>query len=142
MGFSVSGAAAVIFIAGFVAFGLFYTATANSAERVVEANADAHDRELAERNTEIEIAGTVYNDSIDRLSVTATNNGTTTLNVTATDLLVDNAYQTDPDTTVAGDGTTTLWQPGEALELNTTATTRPDRVVVVTEHGVATAEVL
>jgi flagellar protein FlaF len=142
MGFSVSGAAAVIFIAGFIAFGMFYTATANSAEQITEARQDVQDRQLAERNTDIIISNATYNASIDRLSVTVTNNGTRTLDTTATDLLADNDYQTTPDTTVAGDPTTTLWQPGEALELNSTVTTEPNRVTVVTEHGVADTEVL
>jgi flagellar protein FlaF len=139
MGFSVSGATAVLFVAGLIGFGMFYTASSNGFEAVTESRDAANERALERSNIAINLTQTVYNDSNDDLSVSVNNTGSRTLSVNNTDLVVDNEYVTDPDTTVEGDTTTDLWLPGERLWLNTTVTS-PSRIVVTTERGVQATE--
>ena len=144
MGFSVSGSAAVIFVAAFIGFGMFYSATANSFERVNDAREDQRDRLLDQQNTEISLVSATWNATgSENLVVTVDNTGSETLSVEATDLLVDNDYQTGYDTTVDTDPSTDIWASQEQLEITVTSfTSGPDRVKVVTENGIAdTAEV-
>jgi flagellar protein FlaF len=141
MGFSVSGATAVIFVAGLIGFGMFYTASANGFEAVTETRDSANERALERTNIAINITETAYNESNHDLAVAVNNTGSRTLSVEGTDLLVDNEYVTTPDTSVDGDTTTDLWLPGERLWLNTT-TNSPDRVVVTTERGIQETEVV
>jgi flagellar protein FlaF len=135
MGFSVSGATAVIFVAGLIGFGMFYTASANGFEAVTESRESVNERTLERMNTGINLTQTVYNDSNGDLAIAVNNTGARTLSVNDTDLIVDNDYVTDPDASVNGDRTTDLWLPGERLWLNTTVTD-PNRIVVTTERGV------
>lgn len=135
MGVSVSASAAIIFVGLFVSIGMVYPALANGYEQVQEAETDAADRELETKNTEISIANATY--SSGTLTVEVTNDGTTALAVDATDVLVDGNYRTGFDSlTVDGDPDTSLWLPGETLRVELSESTRPDRVVVVTEGGV------
>ena len=144
MGFSVSAATAVIFAGLFLALGIFYPAMANSYERVQAADADQADRALEQANTDIQLADAT--DGGNQLDVTLTNNGSTSLTVSETDVVVDGTYiqRSELDTTVVDvDGTddsaTDLWLPGETLEItyNPTGQFNGNRVRVVTEHGVA-----
>lgn len=140
MGFSVSGSTALLFVAVLVGFGVFQSAAANGVERVTDARADSGDLLLERQNTAIEITSVSYNDTSDDLSVRANNTGTTSLSVSAVDLLVDNAY-VNATTTVDGSGTTDVWLPGETLVANATVSPA-NRVKVVTGPGVADAEVV
>jgi flagellar protein FlaF len=142
MGFSVSGSAAIIFVGLFIAFGMWYTASANTLEQVTDAQEQRADGTLAEKNTAIEIATTNY--STDTLTVTVNNTGTTTLSLNQTDLVVDNAYQQDwqADATVDGNSATDLWTGGETLAIEITLTQPPSQVKIITEHGVADAEAI
>lgn len=141
MGFSVSASTAVIFAGLFLALGMFYPAMANSYERVQAADANQADRALEQANTNIRLddASTSGGGS-NSLEVTLTNTGSTSLTISETDLLVDGTYiqRSELGTEVDTDSTTDLWLPGEALDVtyNPTGTFSPDRVRVVTEHGV------
>lgn len=137
MGFSVSASAAVVFIGAVLAFGILYPATANGFERVHDATDDVSDRRLARQNTAVEVTTASYDATNDTLTVSVRNEGATALSVADTDVLVDNVYQTSFDSrAVDGDATTTLWLPGEVLTVTVSATSKPDRVTVVTEFGV------
>lgn len=137
MGFSVSGATAVILIGGLIAFSFAFTAASNGLEQVSEAQNDRDERTLAQQNTAIEIAGSTYDGTADELTVLVNNTGSAELTVNGTSLLVDGTYQSGVSTSVDGDGSTELWLPGEQLRLVVGATTQPARVKVVTETGVA-----
>ena len=138
MGFSVSGSAAVIFVAAFIGFGMFYSAAANGFERVNDAREDQRDRLLDQQNTDISVVSATWNNSDDNLVVTVDNTGSETLSVEATDLLVDNDYQTGYDTTVDTDPSTDIWASQERLEITVTSfSSSPLRVKVVTENGIA-----
>jgi len=106
MGFSVSGAAAIIFASLFIAFGVWFTATANSYDRVAEAQELRTDGTIESGNTAVEIVSATYNESGNQqLAVAVNNTGAAGLSLNATDLLVDGAFV---------DG----WQPGAAVDGN------------------------
>jgi flagellar protein FlaF len=144
MGFSVSGSAAVIFVAAFIGFGMFYSATANSFERVNDAREDQRDRLLDQQNTDISIISATWNSTgEDNLVVTVDNTGSETLSVEETDLLVDNDYETGYSTSVDNDDSTDIWASQEQLKITVTSfSSPPDRVKVVTENGVAETAVV
>lgn len=138
MGFSVSGSAALIFVAAFIGFGMFYTATANSFEQINDARDDRADRTLERDNTAIELTDVTYNNSASSLNITARNTGTTDLELDELDVLADNDYRTGYRSAVDGDETTNLWLPQEQLVINATGIdTDPGQATVVTGPGIS-----
>jgi len=142
MGFSVSGSAALIFVAMFIGFGMFYSAAANTAETVQDAREDRADRSLERANTDIEITTVNYNTAANYLNVTVVNTGSTELSVADVDVLTNNSYQTGYETTVDGTAGTDLWLPQETLAINVSVSPQPSRVKIVTGPGVAATEVV
>jgi len=143
MGFSVSGAAAIIFAGLFVAFGMFYTATANTQERINDANQDWREGTLDRQNTDIELVDATYHANNDSLIVKANNTGAFTLSVNDTDLLADNELRTSfTERTVDGESATGLWLSGQQIRYNVSFASQPDRIKLVTETGVAETEVV
>jgi flagellar protein FlaF len=121
----------------FIAFGSFYTATANSVERVQTAQDERGDRALEAQNTAIEITNASWDASASTLSVNVSNNGSSELEISEVDLLANNTYQSGYDTAVGGETGTDLLLPGETLEITVTALAEdPGRVKVVTGPGV------
>jgi flagellar protein FlaF len=141
VGFGVSGSAAIIFLGVLVCTGTLYTAAAGSAERLVDAEQDNHERILDRRNTDVDVASARFNATTGVLVVRANNTGATTLSVDATTLLVDNEYAAVPpaNSRVDGNAATNLWAPGETLEVEVSATA-PARVKLITGAGVAATE--
>jgi flagellar protein FlaF len=139
VGFGVSGSTAVIFLGVLIATGTLYTAAAGSAEQVSDARDTEQEELLDRRNTAIDVDSVVYNTSAsnDTLLVTVTNGGSTTLSVDDTSLLVDNEYVVPNVTRVDGDTETDVWAPDQSLVFETTNSSTPDRVKMVTENGVA-----
>lgn len=141
MGFSVSGSAAIIFAAMFVAFGMFHSATTNGFETVSDAQQDRTDRTLTQQNTAINVTSVTWDGTNNVLTVRADNTGSTELSVEDVDLLANNEYLRDYDTSVDGDGSTNLWLPEERLTLTvTTLGSDPGRIKLVTGPGVAATE--
>jgi len=142
MGFSVSGSAAIILVSLFIAFGMFYTASANSFESVSEAQRGQADLNLDQQNSAIEITNATRSGGT--LTLWVNNTGGSYLTLEGTSILVDSELQTGwrDAAAVDGDGTTDLWAPGERLELSLSPATIPDRVKVVTKTGVADTEVV
>ena len=136
MGLSVSVSTAVICLGLFVAAGIAYPAVANGVERVAAANDAAADRALDRQHTGVVAANATYDAANATLVVTATNSGSTVLDAGRATLLVDNEYA--PATvSVAGGTDTALWLPGETARLAVeNASTAPERVSVVVDHGV------
>jgi flagellar protein FlaF len=144
MGFSVSGAAAIIFLSMFIAFGMLYTAADNSVDGIMDAQDDRTDGTLETKNTVINVTSAVYSDADDEVTITANNTGATALSLNATSLLVDNSFEQgwEPNATVDGNDGTDLWLPGETVTITVAATTQPGRVSLTTASGVsATVEV-
>lgn len=144
MGFSVSGSVAIISIGVLVAFGVMFPAVVDSGHQVSEAQSTQSERILEQQNTEITIDNATYDGT--NLTVDVVNDGTVALDVGETDVIVDGHYAgLDPGATTVyptlnktdGDATTSVWLSGEVLEVTVAVDSRPDRVKVVTETGVA-----
>jgi flagellar protein FlaF len=145
MGFSVSGSAAILFIAAFVSVGILYSAAFNGYERVQDADESHAEQVLERRNTAVNISNVTYNAGADTITVNVTNKGSTTLSVNETDLLLDGVYKSSDSyvlSEVDGNGDTDVWAPGEKLTLNVSAATEPARVKIVTQTGIAETEVV
>ncbi|WP_129115115.1 hypothetical protein [Halegenticoccus tardaugens] len=143
MGFSVSGSAAIVFAGMFISLGILYPAVSNGFERVDDARADASDRELGLKNTDFEITDAEYDSDNGTLTVVAENTGATELAVNDTDVLIDGEYRTAFDArTVDGDAETDLWLPDESLRAEISTGEEPDRVTVVSAHGVSRSEAI
>ncbi|WP_254273040.1 flagellin [Haloarcula marina] len=141
MGFSVSGSAAIIFVATFIGFGMFYSATANGFENINDAREAQTDRTLEQQNTEITVTDVTYNSTTPSLNVTVVNAGSTELAVEDIDVLANDDYLTGYRTAVDGDETTGLWLPEEQLVINVTGVSPdPGRVKIVTGPGVSAVE--
>lgn len=139
MGFSVSGAAAVIFASLFIAFGMWYTAVDNSFNQVSDAQSDQIAGTLDASNTDFEIAAATFNESGDEeLEIRVNNTGATTIALSKADLLIDGEYEPDWQSfaTVDGNAETDLWLPGEQLVIERDIE-QPDRVKLVTDTAVA-----
>ncbi|MDH5021155.1 archaellum stator protein ArlF [Halobacterium rubrum] len=145
MGFSVSGSAAILFIAAFVSVGILYSAAFNGYERVQDAEEVQDDRVLEAKNTAIEISNVTYDSTEENMTVNVTNNGSTALSINETDLISNGSYVTRDayvSTSVDSNTETDLWLPGETYSLTVTQSPKPDRVKIVTENGVAATEVV
>ena len=141
MGFSTSGATAIIFVGVLVAAGIAYPVFHSAQEERRTAIQDRDDRTLSMRNTAIAVDSWSYNESGDNdFTMSVNNPGSTTLSVAETDLLVNGVYQTRDSyaTSIGGSAERELWQPGETLHVTVAnRTPEPDRVKLVTEHGIA-----
>ena len=141
MGFSTSGAAAIIFVGLLIAVGIAYPVLETAHDRRSTAIDDRDDRALDLRNTAIDVTDVTYDDAEGdgTAIVNVTNTGSTSLSVSKTDLLVDGEYVPIPEeTTVEGVSNRDLWQPGETLSMTVDSVEdEPDRVKGVTEHGIA-----
>ena len=139
MGFSVSGAAAVVFVGLLVSAAALYPAVDGYTERRSDAIADREERALDRQNTALRITNATYDGNTSTLTVEAENTGAATLAVDEVDLLVDGDYATPPagSVVVAGSSTTAVWAPGERVTLTANVATTPDRVKLVTGPGVA-----
>jgi flagellar protein FlaF len=143
MGFSTSGATAIIFVGLLVGFGVLYPTVETAGERVADAESAHDDRALRQQNTAVVIADTTYHTTNETLTVAVNNTGSTVLAVDRTDLLVDGRYRVPESFSVAGEEGRTVWTPGSQLELAVTGvTSEPGRVKVVTGPGVAAFEVV
>ena len=143
MGFSTSGATAIVFVGLLVGVGILSPTVESAGERVSDAESASRDRLLRQQNTAVVVAGTAYNASNDTLTVSVNNTGSTSLSVDRTDLLVDGRYRAPDRFDVAGTANRTVWTPGTRLDLTVTGVlAEPDRVKVVTGPGVAATEVV
>lgn len=137
MGFSVSGATAVILIGGLIAFSFAFTAVNNGYERVAEAQEDQEDRQLLQVNSAIDIANASYDASGTALTVAVNNTGAAELTVGEVSLLVDGTYRSNVSTAIAGNTETGVFLPGEQLTMTVNQSVQPDRIKVVAGTGVA-----
>ena len=139
MGFSVSGAVAVVFVGLLVSAATLYPAVDRASERRADAVDARNERALERQNTAISLVNATYNTSQGTLTVTVENTGASTLDVRAVDLLVDGTYATPEaaNATVERNSATDIWSPGETLTLARNEPDAPGRVLVATGLGVA-----
>lgn len=149
MGFSVSGATAIVLVGLIIGLGIAYPTVTGSIELINDAREDRADRLLDTENSDLEIVNATYDDADETLNVSVENTGTVTLSVAETDLLVDGRYEENTTSTVEGVEDAELWQPGERLNytvdrdaLNNTLgpDETPDGVKVVVETGLSDRE--
>lgn len=139
MGFSVSGSAAIIFIAAFVGFGILYTSAYNSFELVEEARSDNADALVEQENTAIAIMA--ISNTQTTVNVTVRNTGSNQLEVENTDIMINGTPKTHNQVWVEGSSQTQYWPPGKNLSVEVEENVNyPYRVKVVTGPGIAAAE--
>lgn len=144
MGFSVSGATAIVFVGMFIALGMLQPAVSNGLERVTDARSDSAEQLLDQQNTAVDVTNAAYYADNSTVRVRAVNSGTAALSVEDTDVLLDNAYAAPSSTTVDGAAATDVWLPGETLAMGLDVGGDPtgDRLVLAVDHGVSDAEVV
>lgn len=139
MGFSVSGATAIVFLGAVIAFGSAYPAVVDSTEAIADAQGQQSDRMLEQQNTEITVQSARYTATNDTLVATVANNGTTALAVNDTDVLVDGVYRGSATVEVVNATESDVWLPGDVLRVRYGTTTAPGRIKIVSGPGVADA---
>ena len=120
MGFSVSGATALLFVAFLISFGTFYTATMGAVEQVQEAEVDAQEQNLEALNTDIQIQSTEYNASgQDELMIVANNTGAEPLQPTSLSLLVNGTFTAfgQGNVSITESSQNELWAPQQQLTI-------------------------
>jgi flagellar protein FlaF len=130
MGFSVSGASAIILLAGVLTFSMAFTAVSNGHERISAAEDDRMEQHLEVRNSNINIT------KVNSTTVQVNNTGSVALNASETALITEGTYEEPASYEVDQDPDTTVWAPGERLTI-TLSNTNPNRVKVVAETGIA-----
>ncbi|MFP8889796.1 flagellin [Natrialbaceae archaeon A-CW2] len=137
MGFSTSGAVAILFIGLLVAVGIVYPTLETAHDRRAGAIDERDERALELRNAAFDLE-TSYDAGSETVSVNVTNTGTTTLSVTEIDLLLDGVLETETATAVDDDASRERLHSGEVLEITVeNVAEEPNRAKVVTEHGLA-----
>lgn len=131
MGFSVSGATAIIFLGLFIAFGSAFTVAANSYGMISDAEEERADRLLEQQSTEVEIERVETDGDT---TIVVKNDGDIGLKLDETTVVVDEEVVDPTSTSVNGNEETNLWLPGEKAEF--TVDQDGDRVTVVTETGI------
>ncbi|MDG5820900.1 flagellin [Natronococcus sp. A-GB7] len=141
MGFSTSGATAIILVGVLVAVSVAYPALQSAQDLRQNAIEDRDNRALEVQNAAVELEDVEHADG--ELTVTARNDGSTSLSAADTTLLVDGTIPDDRDLEVDGEPDRELWLPEEELTItvdDSDLPDDPDRVKLVTERGVATTE--
>ena len=143
MGFSVSGATAIVFLGAVIAFGSAYPAVVDSTEAISQAQGEQSDRILEQQNSDITVETAAYDAGNDTVTANVSNSGTTALAVADVDVLVNGSYRDGATVEVVGNGGSDVWLPGETLRVEVTGTsaTAGDelRLKLVTGPGVADA---
>lgn len=126
MGFSTSAAVAIMLIGFLLAAGVLFPTVFTAGSETGDAFAAQADQTQDKLNTEIEIESSEYNEDAETgeetFDLSVTNEGTTTLDVADTDLLLNGIYieSTHYEATIV-DGTdefeSDVWYPGSALEI-------------------------
>lgn len=157
MGFSTSGAAIVILIGILLALSVLTPALFSVVESTGSAYSAQSDHLREQANTEVTITDTEINTDADELSVTVSNDGSSSLSIEKTDVLINGTYV---PTTGGDDGETTtvetngdtepntdIWPPGTDLKLDIEENQQDDlqfdlndSIRVTTETGVATTD--
>jgi len=143
--FSTSGSLLVVFAGLLLATGTFYTATANTAERMAEATDTQQERFDAVQQSQVTVTDATWNTTDANLTVRAQNTGETELDAERVDVLVDGEYVavTEFERVEIDNRSTDVWLPGERLVLEDADTvegrtaTPPRRVKLVAGPGVA-----
>lgn len=145
MGFSVSGATALLLVAFLIAFGAFYSATTGAVDQVQDAQVDQQDRNIEALNTEFEIDVAEYDDTEEELTIRANNTGATVIDTRELSLLVDGELTTfdEDDVELENPDGNEIWIEQQTLVLTIDDSDLADTpedgetVKLVTDTGIA-----
>jgi flagellar protein FlaF len=135
MGFSVSAATAIIFSAMALSMGILAVMTTEAFDAVRRAGETRVEMLVERERTRLSILDVFFSNGT--LSVNASNDGSTTLHVSKTSVLVNGALITSGVSGDAGVAGSDLWLPGEVLRLRIAPSAAPVSVKLVSETGVA-----
>jgi len=135
MGFSVSAATAIIFSAMALSMGILAVMTTEAFDAVRRAGETRVDMLIERERTRVSIIEVTWANGT--LRVNSSNDGSTTLHVSKTLLLVNGLLVTGGVSGDAGVSGSDLWLPGEVLRLRVSPSVSPSSVKLVAETGVA-----
>lgn len=122
MGFSIAVGAA-IFFTSFLFFCIIIYGEIDSSNNLInDAQNDKYDRERDMEDTNIEIIQVLYNKTSSILTIKVKNDGSSVLNPSEIDFLIDGVIKTDYITTRINSLDTTVWAPQETLTITITTT--------------------
>ncbi|MCX2818426.1 fla cluster protein FlaF [Haladaptatus sp. F3-133] len=137
MGFSVSGSTAVIFLGIVISVGIVLSAAQTTGSELSNSWNQRTSDMLGQKNTYINVTDAKYNKTLSKVTVNATNMGSTTLSIDKLNLLVDGNLKPDRGVQVVGARKSSLWLPGEKISFTGNSTGMVESVEVVTGNGVS-----
>lgn len=140
LGLSVSGAMVIVLVGFITSASVFYTYADEIADTMLKASASKYRYVLERAGTKIEIQNASYNATTKSLKVLIANTGSTTLATGRLDVLADGNLSTkniDASKTRVNSQISGIWAPSTVLELYLNLPSKPQRLKVVTENGVA-----
>jgi archaellum component FlaF (FlaF/FlaG flagellin family) len=133
MGLSVSAASAILFSSFIIVFGAMFGSINVYQDKIQSAQEDNYARALEAQATSIGIS------MVDAVNgtITVVNHGTTTVDPSKLDMLINGTIQTSSISglSIEGHPGSNLWLPGEVLSLHTDANIVGAHIELVTEGG-------
>lgn len=129
-------ASVILLLAIIASATVIYSTISANYDIIRKAEASKNEIDLEQLHTTIKIINVTYSGG--KISINSTNNGSTEINVTDVDLIVDGVYYTDniTSTTISGDNVT-LWLPEETLKIEITSDSAPSRVKLIAHNGIS-----
>jgi len=139
MGFSVSMTFAIFLVAFIALSGMLVSSYSYRSNLVDGAKEIQQERMLNRIQTDFEITDTTYNAVGNFLVVDVNNTGSTVLNASKVDVILDGSLKTDSITALTINGTSTsVWAPDERLQINLSGiSSNPARAKVIAANGVS-----
>lgn len=140
MGFSVSGATAVLFVGLLASAAIFVPAVDHYTEQRSDALTAYNEQVLTQQNTAVTVVNATYENATGDLTIRVRNTGASTLSVSTLTLVVDGEYRTLRQSAVQVEAvsTTDVWGPGETLSITLSEVSEtPERMKLITGTGIA-----
>jgi archaellum component FlaF (FlaF/FlaG flagellin family) len=132
MGFSVSVASAILFIAASVVFSVLFGSIISFQNTIDDAKRVEMQQLQELKGTEIAISGVDVNNH----TITVLNTGSIMLDPRAIDLLINGSMINISTFEVMNHAGSNIWLPGESVRLVTTSDLLDARIKVITENGI------
>jgi archaeal flagellar protein FlaF len=134
MGFSVSAATAILFSSFLYLFMIIFGTVNTTYDTVSEADREEFDRMIERKQTEIELIDTNYSQNV--VTITAHNAGSSTLDTSEIDVILDGVWASSNITSLLVNGESSdMWAPLEDLEIQISADNEPSRIKIITGSG-------
>jgi archaellum component FlaF (FlaF/FlaG flagellin family) len=133
MGLSVSAASAILFSSFLILFGAMFGAINMYQDKIQTAQENNYDRALEAQATEIAIIGVDAGNG----TISVMNHGSTTLDVSGLDLLINGTLETSSISSLSIEGhpASHLWLTGEVLYIHTDVNIVGAHIELVTDCG-------